>query len=645
MLLLSLFTVFLDFERIVFMSSAVYDELHALLLSKEAEYEVLKTTYEEYMESSISLEKELEDALEEAETKTSEMNKKKSIAEEKLSILQDKYEQVCKDLGVVQAELERSKERLVVLGEAKRGLESSEEELQAQEENIYLRSDMDELQLERESTEKRLREELTELQAELAIADKGHELVLEENSVIPAQEDDALVQNEQTELIEELEAEVETLTGKLSQTEDHNVQLNEELSRLTDEIMEAHEKVVRIQRDAEVAAAALQESLQHSENKMEDLSTKMIESTERVASLQLELAVVSRELEDRKQELLNLNLDWQQEKQIEEAKVPNVVVPEQAGEILEDQLSRANDEHREEMKILQSEMTELTAKYNLLSEEKQALQQAMQQEQVETSKIKAELGNILDSIPMQSQENWEAERVQLLVTIETWKRRARESSASAQAVSPLKNSRHSPFAATDHLIFSGSPFGDEANHGDVSKSLFLSSPTSPPLPRLSQAMSPHDGHSSSSPHRGIVTIDSTTSAARSLAVTLASENMDLMREELISQVEQLESLRISNARLLQKLQAARGNIQVCCRARPPSDQELAHSSRICVDVIDDNEVACYDRRSEMWRSFSFDRVWRIDASQADVFADVEPLVMSVIDGYNACLFAYGLSCC
>ena len=57
--------------------------------------------------------------------------------------------------------------------------------------------------------------------------------------------------------------------------------------------------------------------------------------------------------------------------------------------------------------------------------------------------------------------------------------------------------------------------------------------------------------------------------------------------------------------------------------------------------MDEHELACYDKRNDSWRSFLFDRVWRLDSTQADVFADVEPLVLSVIEGYNTCLFAYG----
>jgi hypothetical protein len=36
------------------------------------------------------------------------------------------------------------------------------------------------------------------------------------------------------------------------------------------------------------------------------------------------------------------------------------------------------------------------------------------------------------------------------------------------------------------------------------------------------------------------------------------------------------------------------------------------------------------RRSEAWKSFFFDRVWKADANQAEVFADIEPMVISVL---------------
>ena len=39
--------------------------------------------------------------------------------------------------------------------------------------------------------------------------------------------------------------------------------------------------------------------------------------------------------------------------------------------------------------------------------------------------------------------------------------------------------------------------------------------------------------------------------------------------------------------------------------------------------------------------YSYDAVYEAGSSQESVFADVEPIVTSVMDGYNVCIFAYG----
>ena len=33
--------------------------------------------------------------------------------------------------------------------------------------------------------------------------------------------------------------------------------------------------------------------------------------------------------------------------------------------------------------------------------------------------------------------------------------------------------------------------------------------------------------------------------------------------------------------------------------------------------------------------------WGLDQTQQSIFQDVEPLTLSVVDRYNACIFAYG----
>lgn len=60
-----------------------------------------------------------------------------------------------------------------------------------------------------------------------------------------------------------------------------------------------------------------------------------------------------------------------------------------------------------------------------------------------------------------------------------------------------------------------------------------------------------------------------------------------------------------------------------------------------LDATDESELSCFDWKMDSWKPFAFDHVWPPEASQADVFADVEPMIASVADGFNVCIFAYG----
>ena len=60
-----------------------------------------------------------------------------------------------------------------------------------------------------------------------------------------------------------------------------------------------------------------------------------------------------------------------------------------------------------------------------------------------------------------------------------------------------------------------------------------------------------------------------------------------------------------------------------------------------MDASDENNVYLYDAASSEWVLYEVDAVWGYDHSQAEVFADVEPLVGSVAEGKSSCIIAYG----
>ncbi|KAF2620267.1 hypothetical protein F2Q68_00042073, partial [Brassica cretica] len=85
-----------------------------------------------------------------------------------------------------------------------------------------------------------------------------------------------------------------------------------------------------------------------------------------------------------------------------------------------------------------------------------------------------------------------------------------------------------------------------------------------------------------------------------------------------------------------------GNIRVFCRCRPLNKEETSTRCATAVDFdgAKDGELGVVTGNNSK-KSFKFDRVYTPKNGQVDVFADASPMVVSVLDGYNVCIFAYG----
>ncbi|XP_075050673.1 kinesin-like protein KIFC2 isoform X2 [Mixophyes fleayi] len=85
----------------------------------------------------------------------------------------------------------------------------------------------------------------------------------------------------------------------------------------------------------------------------------------------------------------------------------------------------------------------------------------------------------------------------------------------------------------------------------------------------------------------------------------------------------------------------KGNIRVLCRVRPHIDtgEEGSGASAINTDVNNDTSLSVNYKGKE--RNFELDKVFLPQASQEEVFLEIEPVVTSCINGYNVCIFAYG----
>ncbi|KAK7277786.1 hypothetical protein RJT34_22803 [Clitoria ternatea] len=96
-----------------------------------------------------------------------------------------------------------------------------------------------------------------------------------------------------------------------------------------------------------------------------------------------------------------------------------------------------------------------------------------------------------------------------------------------------------------------------------------------------------------------------------------------------------------NRKLYNQVQDLKGSIRVYCRVRPFLSAQQNYAST--VDNIEDGIITINipTKTGKGRRSFNFNKVFGPSASQAEVFSDMQPLVRSVLDGYNVCIFAYG----
>ncbi|KAK7378128.1 hypothetical protein VNO80_03565 [Phaseolus coccineus] len=96
-----------------------------------------------------------------------------------------------------------------------------------------------------------------------------------------------------------------------------------------------------------------------------------------------------------------------------------------------------------------------------------------------------------------------------------------------------------------------------------------------------------------------------------------------------------------NRKLYNMVQDLKGNIRVYCRIRPSF---LAESRNIVDFIGEDGSLFILDPSKTLKdgrKLFQFNRVFGPTAGQDEVYKDTQPLIRSVMDGYNVCIFAYG----
>ncbi|XP_074278991.1 kinesin-like protein KIN-14I [Silene latifolia] len=96
-----------------------------------------------------------------------------------------------------------------------------------------------------------------------------------------------------------------------------------------------------------------------------------------------------------------------------------------------------------------------------------------------------------------------------------------------------------------------------------------------------------------------------------------------------------------NRRLYNEVQDLKGSIRVYCRVRPFLGGQPSYTSAIEHFEEGNITIRAPSKHGSGHKSFSFNKVFGPSATQAEVFSDMQPLIRSVLDGYNVCIFAYG----
>ncbi|MCO5592668.1 hypothetical protein L7F22_046671 [Adiantum nelumboides] len=122
------------------------------------------------------------------------------------------------------------------------------------------------------------------------------------------------------------------------------------------------------------------------------------------------------------------------------------------------------------------------------------------------------------------------------------------------------------------------------------------------------------------------------------------EALETKVQAVAQAAEQYHKVLAENRDLYNQVQDLKGNIRVFCRVRPflPGQTGIRNTVDFVGEdgtiVIANHSKVGKDQRS---KSFTFNRVFGPAAAQEEVFLDTRPLIRSVLDGFNVCIFAYG----
>lgn len=120
-------------------------------------------------------------------------------------------------------------------------------------------------------------------------------------------------------------------------------------------------------------------------------------------------------------------------------------------------------------------------------------------------------------------------------------------------------------------------------------------------------------------------------------------NFGLNLKGLVDAAENYHSVLDENRKLYNEVQDLKGNIRVYCRVRPFLSGQSGKQTTMQY-IGENGELVVINPSKpgkDSHRLFKFNKVFGPASTQEEVFRDTQPLIRSVLDGYNVCIFAYG----
>ncbi|KAL0853257.1 hypothetical protein Bca101_058409 [Brassica carinata] len=161
------------------------------------------------------------------------------------------------------------------------------------------------------------------------------------------------------------------------------------------------------------------------------------------------------------------------------------------------------------------------------------------------------------------------------------------------------------------------------------------------LPETIQSLLDLKSHLTSSWVKSVCNITNNVSSSSEISPTSKEEDNSAfieeqsIRDQLSTLTVQVNDQNKRRRQILNEFLDLKGNIRVFCRVKPLDSKNLR------APVASDTRNVFIKLTESKRKTYNFDRVFQPDSSQDDVFLEIEPVIKSVIDGYNACIFAYG----